>query len=120
MLGGISGVVGRRRCTPTLVAILTSQVANLERPWKLPMFFLGGVSVLVNGVPAPIFFARSDQVNVQIPYEVSGQAEALITLTYNRGTSIRACAPTLPTTAGAVTTARSPSSIPHSIPRPGC
>ncbi len=46
-----------------------------------------GVSVSVNGFPAPIYFVRSDQVNVQIPYEVAGQTVALIAVTYNRETS---------------------------------
>jgi uncharacterized protein (TIGR03437 family) len=42
-----------------------------------------GVSVTVNGIPAPIYFARADQVNVQIPYEVDGQQAATITVNYN-------------------------------------
>jgi uncharacterized protein (TIGR03437 family) len=31
---------------------------------------LGGVQVLVNGVPAPLYFASPGQVNFQLPYEV--------------------------------------------------
>jgi uncharacterized protein (TIGR03437 family) len=43
----------------------------------------GGVSVAVNGIPAPIFYVREDQINVQIPYEVNTQAPASMTVSYN-------------------------------------
>ena len=42
-----------------------------------------GVLVLVNGVPAPIYYVRADQVNAQIPYELEGQQGASITANYN-------------------------------------
>ena len=42
-----------------------------------------GVAVTFNGVPAPLYFVRSDQLNVQVPYEVQGSAEASITVTVN-------------------------------------
>ncbi|MFN3325432.1 MAG: hypothetical protein ACK5AZ_18205 [Bryobacteraceae bacterium] len=35
----------------------------------------GGVEVLFDGVAAPIYFARWDQCNVQVPYSVNGKAE---------------------------------------------
>ena len=35
-----------------------------------------GVSVNWNGIPAPLLFARSDQLNVQVPYELAGAEEA--------------------------------------------
>jgi uncharacterized protein (TIGR03437 family) len=44
---------------------------------------LAGVSVTVNGITAPIYYVRADQVNVQIPYELSGQSQARITVNYN-------------------------------------
>jgi uncharacterized protein (TIGR03437 family) len=34
---------------------------------------LGGVSVTANGQPVPVLYASPSQLNVQIPYEVSGQ-----------------------------------------------
>jgi uncharacterized protein (TIGR03437 family) len=34
---------------------------------------LGGISVTANGVPVPVLYASPSQLNVQIPYEVSGQ-----------------------------------------------
>ena len=42
-----------------------------------------GVSVMANGIPAPVYYVRADQVNVQIPYELDGQQEASIIVNYN-------------------------------------
>jgi uncharacterized protein (TIGR03437 family) len=42
----------------------------------------GGVSVAVNGVPAPLYYVSAGQVNVQIPYEVNGQPQASLAVTY--------------------------------------
>jgi uncharacterized protein (TIGR03437 family) len=33
-----------------------------------------GVSVLFDGIPAPLLFVRSDQINVQVPYELAGRS----------------------------------------------
>jgi len=38
---------------------------------------------MANSVPAPIYYVRADQVNVQIPYELDGQQEASIIVNYN-------------------------------------
>ena len=38
---------------------------------RLPTTF-AGVTVFFNGVPAPLFFVRSDQINCQVPFEVAG------------------------------------------------
>lgn len=43
----------------------------------------GGVSVAVNGVPAPMYYVSAGQVNVQIPYEVNGQQQASLAVSYN-------------------------------------
>jgi uncharacterized protein (TIGR03437 family) len=37
---------------------------------------LDGVSVALNGVPAPILYASRNQLNVQAPYEISGKSSA--------------------------------------------
>jgi uncharacterized protein (TIGR03437 family) len=37
-----------------------------------------GVTVLFNDVPGPLFFVRQDQINVQAPYELAGQAAVRI------------------------------------------
>jgi uncharacterized protein (TIGR03437 family) len=40
---------------------------------------LAGVSVSANGVPAPVLYASPTQVNVQMPFEVSGQVTLQVT-----------------------------------------
>jgi len=35
-----------------------------------------GVTVTFNGIAAPILYTAGDQINLQVPYEISGQAEA--------------------------------------------
>jgi len=47
---------------------------------------LGGVQVLFDGTPAPVLYAQSDQVNVQAPFELSGQTSTTITLKYGGNT----------------------------------
>ncbi len=46
-----------------------------------------GVSVMFDGVAAPLLFVRNDQINVQVPYEVSGNAVTNIVVTYNGSVS---------------------------------
>jgi uncharacterized protein (TIGR03437 family) len=43
---------------------------------------LGGVQVLVNGVPAPIFYADAGQVDIQVPFGLSA-AQVLVQVTRN-------------------------------------
>lgn len=43
---------------------------------------LGGVTVTWNGTASPLYFARSDQLNVQTPYELAGAREAELVVTY--------------------------------------
>jgi len=42
----------------------------------------GDTIVLVNGVPAALFFARQDQINAQAPFEIAGAATAEIVVSY--------------------------------------
>ncbi len=46
-----------------------------------------GVSVAVNGKAAPLYYVSTGQVNVQIPYEVNGQPQASISVSYNGAAS---------------------------------
>jgi uncharacterized protein (TIGR03437 family) len=46
-----------------------------------------GVDVKWNGIASPLLFARSDQINVQVPYELSGASEASLVVTVNGQTS---------------------------------
>jgi uncharacterized protein (TIGR03437 family) len=43
---------------------------------------LGGVSVKFNGVPAPLYYASSGQINCQAPFEVAGSAAARVEIRY--------------------------------------
>lgn len=48
---------------------------------------LSGVSVLINGVAAPLFFVSPSQINFQFPWEALGQAQMTITVTASGLTS---------------------------------
>ena len=37
-----------------------------------------GVQVLINGVPAPLYFVGENQINCQVPYEVDGTAQVTV------------------------------------------
>ena len=47
-----------------------------------------GVSVTWNGIPAPMYFVRADQLNVQAPYELAGASEAELVVTYMNSSSL--------------------------------
>jgi uncharacterized protein (TIGR03437 family) len=49
---------------------------------------LAGVTVTFNGLPAPLFFASSGQLNVQVPVELAGAASALVLI--QRGQAVSA------------------------------
>ena len=48
---------------------------------------LAGVTVMFDGQPAPLFFVRADQINAQVPFEVSGQANTSVVVSFNGLTS---------------------------------
>jgi uncharacterized protein (TIGR03437 family) len=48
---------------------------------------LGGVIVLFDGVPAPLFFVRGDQINVQVPYGVAGRSNSQVVVVFNENVS---------------------------------
>jgi len=39
---------------------------------------VAGVRVLFDGVPAPLFFVRSDQINAQAPYSLDGKSQVRV------------------------------------------
>jgi uncharacterized protein (TIGR03437 family) len=47
---------------------------------------LGGVQVLFNSTPAPLFYVQSQQINAQVPYEMAGQTAALLQVVYQGST----------------------------------
>lgn len=44
-------------------------------------FQLGGTSVTWNGIPGPLYYADAGQLNLQVPYELSGAKEAGLIVT---------------------------------------
>lgn len=56
--------------------------SNSQVPSPLPTL-LDASSFTVGGLPAPIYFASPNQVNVQIPWEVAGRTEAQLIATVN-------------------------------------
>lgn len=48
---------------------------------------LGGVSMQIGGISAPLFAVSSGQVNFQVPWELAGQSQASLTVTVNGKTS---------------------------------
>ncbi|HJZ97282.1 MAG TPA: hypothetical protein VKE70_12310 [Candidatus Solibacter sp.] len=42
-----------------------------------------GLQVTWNGIPAPLYYAREDQLNVQVPYELNGVSQATLSVTVN-------------------------------------
>jgi uncharacterized protein (TIGR03437 family) len=73
--GGIASLFGSNLATSTMAAGL-----------PLPPL-LGGVTVKINGVAAPLFFVSPSQINFQVPWELLGQAQGSITVTLNGVTS---------------------------------
>jgi uncharacterized protein (TIGR03437 family) len=47
---------------------------------------LGGVTVSFGATPAPLFYVSGSQINLQVPYEISGQTSMLMTVAYNGST----------------------------------
>jgi uncharacterized protein (TIGR03437 family) len=74
--GEVVSIYGRGLGPMTGVALPLDQTGRL--PTMGP-----GVSVTCNGIAAPIFFAQSDQLNIQVPYELAGSPEAALIVTVN-------------------------------------
>jgi len=70
--GSIGSIFGVNLAVSTLVA------DSVPLPTSL-----GGVSVLIDGVAAPLFFVSPSQINFQFPWESLGQTEVSITVTVN-------------------------------------
>jgi uncharacterized protein (TIGR03437 family) len=68
--GGIGALFGTGLASSTAVATAVPLPANL-----------GGATVLVNGIPAPLFFVSPGQINFQMPWEVAGPSGIATTLT---------------------------------------
>jgi uncharacterized protein (TIGR03437 family) len=78
----------------------TTGVGLQITPGGLVSTLLGGVQVLFDGVPAPLTFARADQVNVVVPYSVAGKQQTQVTLQFQGRPSNTITLPVAPTSAG--------------------
>ncbi len=54
-------------------------------PGQAPVDQLGGTQVTFGGIAAPVFSAQSQQVTVQVPWEIAGQTSTEVVVTYNGG-----------------------------------
>jgi uncharacterized protein (TIGR03437 family) len=62
---------------------LGSQTATAT---SLPLpLSLGGASVTINGIPAPLFYVSPGQINFFVPYELAGQTTATIAVSTSAG-----------------------------------
>ncbi|HXS97846.1 MAG TPA: SBBP repeat-containing protein [Candidatus Limnocylindrales bacterium] len=61
---------------PATAAVATGQA---------PVTQLGGTQVTFGGIAAPMSSAQSQQVTVQVPWEIAGQASTEVVVTYNGG-----------------------------------
>jgi uncharacterized protein (TIGR03437 family) len=62
----------------------SSATAPSGLPWPTS---LGGLSVQFGGTPAPLYYAGPSQVNLQVPWELTGSTEAAVTVTVGNQTS---------------------------------
>jgi uncharacterized protein (TIGR03437 family) len=67
-------------------------------PSQAPVDQLGGTQVTFGGIAAPVFSAQSQQVTVQVPWEIAGQTSTEVVVTYN-GPPAVASAPVVVATA---------------------
>jgi uncharacterized protein (TIGR03437 family) len=65
------------------LAIQTAQAASATLPTTL-----GGVTVLVNGVAAPLFFVSPGQINFQLPFGVASPVATVVVVSQNSSSSI--------------------------------
>jgi uncharacterized protein (TIGR03437 family) len=74
-----------------LLSIFGSQLAPVT--WSATSVPLpaqiSGVSVTVNGLSAPLLYVSPSQLNVQLPYEISADETAVLTVSNNGGTVSR-------------------------------
>jgi adhesin/invasin len=77
---------------------LASQPASATS-FPLPLT-LGGASVTINGIPAPLFYASPLQINFFVPYELAGQTAATIVVSTPNGLAVATGVPIAPQSPG--------------------
>jgi uncharacterized protein (TIGR03437 family) len=88
ILNGASFQIGGALSPGTVAAIFGENLASALVVADTPVLptTLGSVQVLVNGTPAPIFFVSTGQVNIQVPYGLTGTTAEIRVVTLG-GTS---------------------------------
>ncbi|MBI2816952.1 MAG: hypothetical protein HYX72_08425 [Acidobacteria bacterium] len=76
--------------------------SSLDDDGKL-LTTLGGASVTLNGIAAPIFSSFSSQLNIQIPFELSGSSTASLVVTLSGQNSAAQTVPIGPSSPGIFT-----------------
>jgi uncharacterized protein (TIGR03437 family) len=73
-----------------LVSLFGSNLAvTREFATGLPLpTVLGGVTVRVNGIPAPLFFVSPEQINFVVPWELLTESQASVTVTVGGARSV--------------------------------
>lgn len=79
---------------------------------------LGGVEVRFDGVAAPIFYAQSGQVNVQVPYTVAGKETVPVEVRYLGKPAGAASLPVAPSAPAMLTLATNPDGSPNAASAP--
>jgi uncharacterized protein (TIGR03437 family) len=74
--GGIGSIFG------TNVALATTTASSLPLPTTL-----SGTTVILDGIPAPLFFVSPRQINFQVPWELLGSTNATLSVATAGGTS---------------------------------
>jgi uncharacterized protein (TIGR03437 family) len=75
--GSIAAVMGS-------FPLASSSTAPSGPPWPTN---LGGLSIQFDGIPAPIYYASASQVNLQVPWELTGSTQVPVTATVGTQTS---------------------------------
>jgi len=78
----------------------------------------GGVEVRFDGTPAPIFYAQSGQVNVQVPYAVAGSETVSVEVRYQGKLAGAASVPVAPSAPAMLALATNPDGSPNAESAP--
>ena len=78
----------------------------------------GGVEVRFDGTPAPIFYAQSGQVNVQVPYAVAGSETVSVEVRYQGKLAGAASVPVAPSAPAMLALATNPDGSPNAESTP--
>ena len=98
--GEIVTLFGRFMGPTTLAGTQQSAPGFLDK-------ILGGVTVVFDGSPAPLVYARNDQISAIVPYSVAGQANTQVVVLYKGQTSRALSVPVIDSAPGIFTASAS-------------